>query len=472
MNRCLLPLLLTLALLPATLAAQTTEEFDAKLLEVAASYITKIEQASDDLIAARIRIADQKIPQLNALRAAEDRILTLRAEVSRERIIAGNFEADRARREQESDVQRLNVSFLATAAADGLTTWRTTAGLLGLRDEERTIEDLRRQLDPAGGSPDVTAAAKTAELILARVQAALGGQAVPGTAVSAERRELAVGQFVMLGPETLFVSDDGSHHGTIRTRNEGETPQIYALPEFDAATAAALVAGQVAQVPTDVSAGKALQLRQSQGDWIDHINKGGVVGYVILGLGAFALLTGIIKLIDLRKLSVDAPSATIALLEHITAKGAAATEPLLEPLHATSRKLFTTGMRHLHKPKEVMEEHLHAFILRERLHHERWLPLLAVIATSTPLLGLLGTVVGMVKTFTLITVFGTGNAGKLSSGISEALVTTELGLSVAIPTLILHGFLAYRTQTNLSLLERYAVEFVTAAEDHKVTSSS
>jgi biopolymer transport protein ExbB len=120
------------------------------------------------------------------------------------------------------------------------------------------------------------------------------------------------------------------------------------------------------------------------------------------------------------------------------------------------------------KPKEVIEEHLHAFILRERLHHERWLPMLAVIAAASPLLGLLGTVVGMVKTFTLITVFGTGNAGKLSSGISEALVTTELGLSVAIPALVLHGFLSYRTQKNLSLLERYAVEFVTASEDNRV----
>jgi biopolymer transport protein ExbB len=78
----------------------------------------------------------------------------------------------------------------------------------------------------------------------------------------------------------------------------------------------------------------------------------------------------------------------------------------------------------------------------------------------------------MVKTFTLITVFGTGNAAKLSSGISEALVTTELGLSVAIPALILHGFLSYRTQKNLSLLERYAVEFVAASEDHKATVTS
>jgi biopolymer transport protein ExbB len=59
-------------------------------------------------------------------------------------------------------------------------------------------------------------------------------------------------------------------------------------------------------------------------------------------------------------------------------------------------------------------------------------------------------------------VFGTGNAAKLSSGISEVLVATELGLVVAIPALVAHGFLAHRIHRNLSLLERYALEFATA----------
>ena len=87
--------------------------------------------------------------------------------------------------------------------------------------------------------------------------------------------------------------------------------------------------------------------------------------------------------------------------------------------------------------------------------------------TASPLLGLLGTVMGMVKTFALITVFGTGNAAKLSSGISQVLITTELGLMVAIPTLIVHSFLSHRTQDRLSLLERYSTEFVAAAEQSR-----
>ena len=463
--------LIAALLAPAALFAQETQAFDAKLVEVALEYAEKIETATEDINTARTRIAEDKIPRLNQLRATEDRILQARADMDRQRIVAGNFEANRARREQEADAQRLKISYFATSAAEGLTTWRNTSGALGLGDWSTTIDNLRSKLDPANADPDVTAAADTAEMILLRVKAALGGQSVAGTAVSAEGRDLTQGQFILVGPESFFVSNDGTVIGTVRTRDDGSTPLIYAIPGWTSAQASALAAGQVSEVPTDVTGGKALQLRESQGDWIDHINKGGVVGYVILGLGAFALLTSFIKLLDLRKLSVDAPSRTMALLEHVATKGAAASEALLAPLHATSRDLFATGLRHMHKPKEVLEEHLHALILRERLHHERWLPLLAVIAAASPLLGLLGTVVGMVKTFTLITVFGTGNAGKLSSGISEALVTTELGLCVAIPTLVLHGFLSYRTQKNLSLLERYAVEFVTASEDRRVSQT-
>ncbi len=464
-------LLLSSLVASSTIFAQDTAEFDQKLVDVAAQYATKIEEATTQLTEARTRIASEKVPKLNELRGMEDRILQARAAMSRERVVAGNFEADRARREQESEAQRLNISFLATAAAEGLTTWRNTSGALGLDDQITAIDGLRTRLDPANANPDVTAAAETAEMILQRVQEALGGQTQAGRAVSAEARELADGQFILMGPETFFVSSDGATSGTVRTRDQETAPIVHALPGWTSEQARAFASGQSTKVPTDVTGGKALQLRQSQGDWKDHIQKGGVVGYVILSMGAFALLMSLVKLIDLQKLSVDAPSKTIPLLEHVATRGAAETDAILKPLSKTSGELFATGLRNLAKPKDVIEEHLHAFILRERLHHERWLPMLAVIAAASPLLGLLGTVVGMVKTFTLITVFGTGNAGKLSSGISEALITTELGLSVAIPALVLHGFLSYRIQKKLSLLERYAVEFITASEDHKVETA-
>ena len=78
----------------------------------------------------------------------------------------------------------------------------------------------------------------------------------------------------------------------------------------------------------------------------------------------------------------------------------------------------------------------------------------------SPLLGLLGTVTGMISTFHLIAIFGTGDAKLLSGGISEALITTEAGLVVAIPLLLLHAFLSRRVRAITEGLEKSAIRFI------------
>ena len=125
--------------------------------------------------------------------------------------------------------------------------------------------------------------------------------------------------------------------------------------------------------------------------------------------------------------------------------------------------MLVTGVEHAAENRGVLEELLFEKVLRVRPGLERFLPFLAITAAAAPLLGLLGTVIGMIKTFQLITVFGTGDAKSLSSGISEALVTTALGLIVAIPTLILHGTLSRMAKRKLGLLEELSVAFVNGA---------
>ena len=97
---------------------------------------------------------------------------------------------------------------------------------------------------------------------------------------------------------------------------------------------------------------------------------------------------------------------------------------------------------------------------------------MALTAAAAPLLGLLGTVTGMIKTFTLITIFGTGDAKSLSSGISEALVTTELGLIVAIPSLILHGLLSRMAKQKIGDLEQISVSFINGITGIKNSDSN
>jgi len=117
------------------------------------------------------------------------------------------------------------------------------------------------------------------------------------------------------------------------------------------------------------------------------------------------------------------------------------------------------GVEQMHHPRELIEEVMYEYVLATRLKAQRFLPFIAITAASAPLLGLLGTVTGIINTFQMITVFGTGDVKTLSGGISEALVTTEFGLIVAIPSLLLHAWLSRKARGYSDLMERAAVAF-------------
>jgi biopolymer transport protein ExbB len=280
------------------------------------------------------------------------------------------------------------------------------------------------------------------------------------------------GTFAFVGPETFFRAEQGGRAGTVRSREGSDYPITYHLAAWKSDAAEAFFGGQMGTIMADASAGKALRLKETKGTLWEHINKGGMVAYAILGVGLLSAFMILQKMHDLSQMAVDKPEAVQRFVETVARGARAEAQQAVGSLQATTRELFTVGLRHLDQPKEILEEYLYAVLLRQRLHYERRLPLLAVIAVASPLMGLLGTVTGMVRTFALITVFGTGNAGKLAGGISEVLVATELGLMVAIPTLVAHGFLAHRIQKNLSLLERYAVEFVAAAQEAKTVANA
>ena len=99
---------------------------------------------------------------------------------------------------------------------------------------------------------------------------------------------------------------------------------------------------------------------------------------------------------------------------------------------------------------------------REAVDLERHLPVLSMVASIAPLLGLLGTVSGMITTFNQISYYGVGNPGSLAGGISEALLTTAAGLSVAIPTLVGHRFIAGRADRLIESLEERSMVLVEA----------
>lgn len=457
--------LLSLVLVAATVRA--AETFDEAMARATLDYAQRLRTASDELAQTRERIAREKAPMLRAMRAAEDRIIAADQEITRIETAQDQSQENRRRIAKDADALRRNESYVTTLAHDGLKAYGD-----GLAPgEEQLLSDpiqefLQKFEDPAKAA-DARTAMAAVDFLVARLQQSLGGYIAPGHAMVDEDNQVVQGSFAFVGPETYFRVGQTGLAGTVRVREGAACPVVYVLPSWAPGAAEALFQGKLGSIMADASAGKALRLRETKGTVWQHIQKGGVVAYAIVGVGFLSLLMILQKIRDLSRMRVDNIQVVEGFLALVADGAAAKAQEAVGSLQTTTRELFTVGLRHLHKPKTILEEHLYAVVLRQRLHYERWLPLLAVIATAAPLMGLLGTVTGLVRTFALITVFGTGNAGKLASGISEVLVATELGLMVAIPTLVAHGFLSHRIQKNLSLLERYALEFATAAQPDK-----
>ncbi len=131
--------------------------------------------------------------------------------------------------------------------------------------------------------------------------------------------------------------------------------------------------------------------------------------------------------------------------------------------------ILATGISNSRHGRDVMKDSIEEAANQVIHDMERYLGILGTIAAVAPLLGLLGTVIGMINVFTAIMIQGTGNAGALAGGISEALITTAAGLCVAIPAMMAHRFYQRRIDTLVVTMEQEAVKLVDAIHgDRKV----
>lgn len=130
-------------------------------------------------------------------------------------------------------------------------------------------------------------------------------------------------------------------------------------------------------------------------------------------------------------------------------------------------RILAAGLSNSRHGREVMKDSIEEAASQVIHDMERFLTILGTIATVSPLLGLLGTVFGMITVFNAIMVEGTGNAGVLAGGISQALITTAAGLTVAIPAMISHRFFLRRMDSLVVTMEQEAVKLVDALHSER-----
>ena len=199
--------------------------------------------------------------------------------------------------------------------------------------------------------------------------------------------------------------------------------------------------GDIVKFGIDPTGGSILGLLVQAPNLQERVEQGGVVGYIILIVGAFGLLLSIERLFTLTVIRAKVNS-------QLKSAEVKTNNPL--------GRVLKVRDEHPNADTEALELHLTEAILAEVPKLGRNLTIIKIISVVAPLMGLLGTVTGMINTFQAITLFGTGDPKLMAGGISTALVTTVLGLVVAIPTTLLYAMLNTRSKNIVYILQEQA----------------
>ncbi|MCD6153625.1 MAG: MotA/TolQ/ExbB proton channel family protein [Syntrophobacterales bacterium] len=216
--------------------------------------------------------------------------------------------------------------------------------------------------------------------------------------------------------------------------------------------------GKTDDVYLDFSGGAALRQITHKTTLINQIKDGGPIVWPILAIGFFALILAVERTIFLRGVHTNTDQVMGKVNElALHGKWQECDDIVKDEKGRPVYNVLKAGLGARGEERETLESVLQEAILKELPRLERFLPSLNIMGAIAPLLGLLGTVTGMISTFHVITLYGTGDPRMMSGGISEALVTTMLGLAVAIPIMLMHAFLNGRVEHIIADMEEKAV---------------
>lgn len=412
-------------------------------IATAASYQSAVEQLQQQLELAQQKYSQEvktitaaRAPSLKKLHKLEQQLLGLRAQLA----------ADiRAKDEQYLSLQQIQTR---------LRQWQ---------DQNRFIHN---QLNSVTNSQAQNSSALTAifQQRLQALSAKLSPQWRQSDAVQTSG-EVVAGSQLTVGPLSWFKHDEQLYLSELSANKTSLTIAIDAAEKHEALTTQFnhAEAGQNEQqvnwlwLETDITAGKATAIAGEQVSYWQKLQVGGIWSYPILAFGTIALLMGLVKLMQVLRLpKLDAAYAQQLMAQPLTQ------ELLKQELLVTERfqwqqQLAALAWQARSYDVEKTNDQLFALLMQFKGQLERGMSLLAATAAVAPLLGLLGTVSGMIHTFEMMNLFGNKDQSLLSGGISEALFTTELGLIVAIPALLAHAYLSRKHQSYLSQLENDSV---------------
>lgn len=420
-----------------------------------------LQKALAELTEARRQVEAEKLPLVRSANELEQKVLDQKAAYQK------------AERFQENQLVELNalkaqaknrgeeVKYLDSLLTEYGRAFRSRVHLI----EEQRLKPAFDAFDAATASPDLGEAdrlLKRSEIIrasFARIKAVTGGDKFEAQALGPSS-VLEKGKVALFGPVALFASDQSPAVGLLQQELNKSDASVVPLHGDIVAAGRALATTGSGSLAFDPTLGNAFKLEALKETLYEKLAQGGPVMVPLLGLGFAALFVAIVKWFQFSRIRLVSEGELQQVLQHLEREEGDAALKLAKGIPGLAGELLTTAVEHFDEKKEYIEEILYEKMLGARSKLERGLPFLALAATTGPLMGLLGTVTGMIATFKLISSFGSGDPKLLAAGISEALMATATGMAVAIPALLLHAFMSRKAKGIIGSMEQTAVGFV------------
>ncbi len=424
------------------------------------------------------------LDQLEAAYQKEYAFLEAQLRDLRQRVDSFNNQAATAERNKEAQIDRTESGWLSLQSqaerSQSLIT-EATRELESVDDARTTLEATFLQADATLDQYDVEELKSEAYLSSPdgeRINTVFGhavrllGQVstmyeVPGAFFLRDGTEVQ-GRIIRVGNVAAYgVSPQGA--GALAPAGEGRL-KIWSVAAEDTATA--LGSGNPPGVlGMFLFESETRAIEETEGKTIlSVINSGGTIGWIIVVLGVIGLVLAILRFIFLRSASASTDKIVSAVGDQVRKGDLDAALKACDRFKGSTARVVKAAVRNLDRDRAHLEDIISEAILHESGHLNRFGAIILVIAGVAPLLGLLGTVTGMITTFDIITEFGTGDPKLLSGGISIALVTTELGLAVAIPMLLLGNILSGWAESIKDDMEKGALRVINNFKEHRRTA--
>jgi biopolymer transport protein ExbB len=420
-----------------------------------------LQKSLEDLSALRGRIETEKLPLAREVNRLEQDLIDRRTELQKLERFQENTLVELNDLKARARARGEEFKYLDSLLGEYSRSFRTRLHII----EEPRFKELFARIDKAGATPDLAPSdriTQRSELIqesIKRLRAAAGGDRFEAEVLTPSGK-LEKGAVALLGPVALYAGSTPELTGLVQQELNKADPTLFQFTGGDLAGVRALATTGTGTLELDPSLGNAVKIASINETVWEHTKKGGTIIWPMLALALASLVVGIYKWIQISRFKVVRQRDLEVVLQKLVEGEPKAAFDHASKISGPAGELLRTAIEHADEKKEYIEEVLYEKMLAAKPVLESYLPFISLTAAAAPLLGLLGTVTGMITTFNMISLFGTGDPRTMSSGISEALITTEYGLVISIPALLLHAFLSRRVKSVLGSMEQSSISFI------------